>query len=60
VNCGLDTGWVALADPEGDEFCILRSHAEVNGKFQREHCDIESVSGVAGPSPSRRRRGSRV
>ncbi|MWV60040.1 VOC family protein [Rathayibacter sp. VKM Ac-2754] len=22
------TGWVVLADPEGDEFCILRSRAE--------------------------------
>jgi hypothetical protein len=24
-----DTGWVVLADPEGNEFCILRSEAEV-------------------------------
>jgi len=23
------TGWVTLADPEGNEFCILRSQAEV-------------------------------
>jgi len=23
------TGWVVLADPEGNEFCILRSRAEV-------------------------------
>jgi hypothetical protein len=23
------TGWVVLADPEGNEFCILRSEAEV-------------------------------
>ena len=23
------TGWVVLADPEGNEFCILRSDAEV-------------------------------
>jgi Glyoxalase-like domain len=23
------TGWVVLADPEGNEFCILRSNAEV-------------------------------
>jgi len=23
------TGWVVLADPEGNEFCILRSHAEL-------------------------------
>ncbi|GID99143.1 VOC family protein [Paractinoplanes durhamensis] len=22
-------GWVTLADPEGNEFCILRSHAEL-------------------------------
>ena len=22
------SGWVVLADPEGNEFCILRSHAE--------------------------------
>ena len=24
------TGWVVLADPEGNEFCILRSDAEVS------------------------------
>ncbi|MEO7351235.1 MAG: VOC family protein [Marmoricola sp.] len=24
------TGWVVLADPEGNEFCILRSQAEVD------------------------------
>ena len=23
------TGWVVLADPEGNEFCIVRSNAEV-------------------------------
>jgi hypothetical protein len=23
------TGWVVLADPEGNEFCILRSDAEI-------------------------------
>lgn len=22
------TGWVVLADPEGNEFCVLRSNAE--------------------------------
>ena len=27
---GPGTGWVVLADPEGNEFCILRSPAEVN------------------------------
>ena len=26
---GPGTGWVVLADPEGNEFCILRSEAEV-------------------------------
>lgn len=25
-------GWVVLADPEGNEFCILRSQAEVDGQ----------------------------
>ena len=25
---GPGTGWVVLADPEGNEFCILRSEAE--------------------------------
>ena len=25
---GPNTGWVVLADPEGNEFCILRSQAE--------------------------------
>ncbi|ETK35983.1 VOC family protein [Microbispora sp. ATCC PTA-5024] len=24
------TGWVVLADPEGNEFCILRSQAEID------------------------------
>jgi len=24
-----DSGWVTLADPEGNEFCIVRSHAEL-------------------------------
>lgn len=28
-NHGPGTGWVVLADPEGNEFCILRSDAEV-------------------------------
>lgn len=28
-NHGPGTGWVVLADPEGNEFCILRSAAEV-------------------------------
>ncbi|MCM0620072.1 hypothetical protein M8330_07150 [Nocardioides sp. BSK12Z-4] len=23
------TGWVVLADPEGNEFCVLRSEEEV-------------------------------
>jgi hypothetical protein len=27
-NWGPGTGWVVLADPEGNEFCILRSAAE--------------------------------
>ena len=26
---GPDTGWVILADPEGNEFCILRSPAQL-------------------------------
>ena len=28
---GPGTGWVVLADPEGNEFCILRSEAELRG-----------------------------
>ena len=27
---GPGTGWVVLADPEGNEFCILRSQAELD------------------------------
>lgn len=27
---GPGTGWVILADPEGNEFCILRSEAEIH------------------------------
>ena len=26
---GPGSGWVVLADPEGNEFCILRSEAEI-------------------------------
>ena len=33
---GPGTGWVVFADPEGNQFCILRSEAEVD----------------AGPAPS--------
>lgn len=29
---GPGSGWVTLADPEGNEFCILRSLAEVEGR----------------------------
>ncbi|HET6666209.1 MAG TPA: VOC family protein [Intrasporangium sp.] len=32
------TGWVVLADPEGNEFCILRSQAEVD---ERERLQAE-------------------
>lgn len=28
---GPGTGWVVLADPEGNEFCVLRSDAELAG-----------------------------
>ena len=31
---GPGTGWVVLADPEGNEFCILRSEAEA-GRIRR-------------------------
>ena len=27
---GPGTGWVVFADPEGNQFCILRSRAEVD------------------------------
>ena len=27
---GGDTGWVVLADPQGNEFCILRSRGEID------------------------------
>lgn len=29
---GPGTGWVVLADPEGNEFCILRSQAELSAQ----------------------------
>jgi catechol 2,3-dioxygenase-like lactoylglutathione lyase family enzyme len=29
------TGWVVLADPEGNEFCILRSEAEIEAARTR-------------------------
>ena len=28
-NYGPGTGWVVFADPEGNQFCILRSEAEI-------------------------------
>ncbi len=31
---GPGTGWVVLADPEGNEFCILRSEVEVAASSQ--------------------------
>jgi hypothetical protein len=31
---GPGTGWVVLADPEGNEFCILRSRAELGSATQ--------------------------
>ena len=30
-NWGEGTGWTVLADPEGNEFCVLRSQAEKEG-----------------------------
>ncbi|GAA1934193.1 hypothetical protein J2S63_002050 [Marmoricola bigeumensis] len=27
--CGPGSGWVTLADPEGNLFCVLRSEAEL-------------------------------
>jgi hypothetical protein len=31
---GPGTGWVVLADPEGNEFCILRSEAEAEAEAE--------------------------
>lgn len=33
---GPGTGWVVMADPEGNEFCILRSQAEVDAGARPE------------------------
>lgn len=33
---GPGSGWVVLADPEGNEFCILRSDAEVAAQEQEQ------------------------
>jgi hypothetical protein len=33
---GPGTGWVVMADPEGNEFCILRSQAEVDAGIPAE------------------------
>ena len=47
-------GWVVLADPEGNEFCILRSTAEIGAPalvLERARCrvlDRHSGSGIAG------------
>ncbi|WP_183101265.1 VOC family protein [Nocardioides pelophilus] len=34
---GPGTGWVVLADPEGNEFCILRSEAEIAAAAEPNH-----------------------
>jgi hypothetical protein len=31
VDCADGTGWAVLAEPEDNEFCLLRSEAEVTG-----------------------------
>lgn len=36
---GPGTGWVILADPEGNEFCILRSEAERAANPNQPHGD---------------------
>jgi hypothetical protein len=36
---GPGSGWVVLADPEGNEFCILRSLAEVASGLSHESAD---------------------
>ncbi len=41
---GPGTGWVTLADPEGNEFCVLRSLAEVNA-----HADADARGLSASP-----------
>ncbi len=33
---GPGTGWVTLSDPEGNQFCVLRSEAEVAQQSQAE------------------------
>ena len=54
ASYGPGTGWVVLADPEGNEFCILRSQAEVDAAGWR----LEQRSGVpashARPGSARR------
>jgi hypothetical protein len=60
VGTGAGHRLLVRADPEGTESSILRSEAEVNGKFQREHRDIESISGPLAVPAMTRCRGSRV
>lgn len=36
---GPGTGWVILADPEGNEFCILRSEAEAAANPNQPHAE---------------------
>ena len=33
---GPGTGWVVFADPEGNQFCILRSQAEIDASSQAD------------------------
>ncbi|MGH3658225.1 MAG: VOC family protein [Micromonosporaceae bacterium] len=36
------TGWAVVADPEGNEFCVLRSAAEVEATSPRAAADADS------------------
>ncbi|MEU0152702.1 VOC family protein [Micromonospora fulviviridis] len=39
------SGWVVLADPEGNEFCVLRSDAERNAAGQAVPADQAALAG---------------
>jgi hypothetical protein len=43
------TGWVVLADPEGNEFCILRSAAEVAATQAATQAASETATAAATP-----------
>ena len=58
-NWGPGTGWAVLADPEGNEFCVLRTPAEKAATADRFVCGSPEFFPL-GPQTNRVRSSPRV